>query len=130
MRRDFENARRRTVRKLKSVEDESERAVLIQKIKAEDKERAMFPSCDEMDTNYKRLKYVRYADDFLIGIIGSKQDAKEVKEDIKNFLYEKLKLELSDEKTLITHTEDSARFLGYEIFVRKSNAQRRILQVV
>ena len=125
VRRDFENARRRTVRKLKSVEDESERAVLIQKIKAEDKERAMFPSCDEMDTDYKRLKYVRYADDFLIGIIGSKQDAKEVKEDIKNFLYEKLKLELSDEKTLITHTEDSARFLGYEIFVRKSNAQRR-----
>ncbi|QRY55579.1 reverse transcriptase domain-containing protein [Sphingobacterium siyangense] len=125
VRMDFENARRRTVRKLKSVEDESERAVLIQKIKAEDKERAMFPSCDEMDTDYKRLKYVRYADDFLIGIIGSKQDAKEVKEDIKNFLYEKLKLELSDEKTLITHTEDSARFLGYEIFVRKSNAQRR-----
>ena len=125
VRRDFENARRRTVRKLKSVEDESERAVLIQKIKAEDKERAMFPSCDEMDTDYKRLKYVRYADDFLIGIIGSKQDAKEVKEDIKNFLYEKLKLELSDEKTLITHTEDSARFLGYEIFVRKSNAQKR-----
>lgn len=125
VRKDFENARKRTVRKLKSVEDENERAVLIQRIKTEDKERAMFPSCDEMDTDYKRLKYVRYADDFLIGIIGSKQDAKEVKEDIKNFLYEKLKLELSDEKTLITHTEDSARFLGYEIFVRKSNAQRR-----
>lgn len=125
VRKDFENARKRTVRKLKSVEDENERAVLIQRIKTEDKERAMFPSCDEMDTDYKRLKYVRYADDFLIGIIGSKQDAKEVKEDIKNFLCEKLKLELSDEKTLITHTEDSARFLGYEIFVRKSNAQRR-----
>lgn len=125
VRKDFENARKRTVRKLKSVEDENERAVLLQKIKTEDKERAMFPSCDEMDTDYKRLKYVRYADDFLIGIIGSKQDAKEVKEDIKNFLYEKLKLDLSDEKTLITHTEDSARFLGYEIFVRKSNAQRR-----
>lgn len=125
VRRDFENARKRTVRKLKSVEDENERAVLIQRIKAEDKERAMFPSCDEMDTEYKRLKYVRYADDFLIGIIGSKQDAKEVKEDIKNFLDQKLKLELSDEKTLITHTEDSARFLGYEIFIRKSNAQRR-----
>lgn len=125
VRKDFENARKRTVRKLKSVEDENERAVLIQRIKAEDKERAMFPSCDEMDTDYKRLKYVRYADDFLIGIIGSKQDAKEIKEDIKNFLDQKLKLELSDEKTLITHTEDSAHFLGYEIFVRKSNTQRR-----
>ena len=125
VRKDFENARKRTVRKLKSVEDENERAVLIQRIKAEDKERAMFPSCDEMDTDYKRLKYVRYADDFLIGIIGSKQDAKAIKEDIKNFLDQKLKLELSDEKTLITHTEDSAHFLGYEIFVRKSNTQRR-----
>ncbi|MDM1457331.1 reverse transcriptase domain-containing protein [Myroides odoratimimus] len=125
VRMDFDNARKRTVRKLKSVEDESERTILIQRIKAEDKQRAMFPSCDEMDTEYKRLKYVRYADDFLIGIIGSKQDAKEVKEDIKNFLDQKLKLELSDEKTLITHTEDSAHFLGYEIFVRKSNAQRR-----
>ena len=125
VRKDFENARKRTVRKLKSVEDENERAVLIQRIKAEDKERAMIPSCDEMDTDYKRLKYVRYADDFLIGIIGSKQDAKAIKEDIKNFLDQKLKLELSDEKTLITHTEDSAHFLGYEIFVRKSNTQRR-----
>jgi group II intron reverse transcriptase/maturase len=125
VRRDFENARKRTVRKLKSVKDESERAVLIQKIKADEKERATFPSCDEMDESYKRLKYVRYADDFLIGVIGSKEDAKSIKEDIKNFLSEKLKLELSDEKTLITHTEKSAKFLGYEIFVRKSNAQRR-----
>ncbi|MDM1378601.1 reverse transcriptase/maturase family protein [Myroides marinus] len=124
-RMDFENARKRTVRKLKSVEDKQERAILIQRIKDEDKQRAMFSSGDEMDINYKRLKYVRYADDFLIGIIGSKQDAKQVKDDIKNFLDQELKLELSDEKTLITHTEDSARFLGYEIFVRKSNSQRR-----
>ena len=43
---------------------------------------------DEMDMNYRKLKYVRYADDFLIGIIGSKQDAIIIKEDIKNFLYE------------------------------------------
>ena len=43
--------------------------------------------------NYRKLKYVRYADDFLIGIIGSKQDAIIIKEDIKNFLYEKLALE-------------------------------------
>lgn len=125
VRRDFENARKRTVRKLKFVKDENEKAVLIQQIKADEKERATFPSCDEMDESYKRLKYVRYADDFLIGIIGNKVDAKSIKEDIKNFLSEKLKLELSDEKTLITHTEKSAKFLGYEISVRKSNAQRR-----
>lgn len=51
-----------------------------------------------MDDTYKRLKYVRYADDFLIGVIGSKEDCKEIKENIKQFLAEKLKLELSDEK--------------------------------
>ena len=75
--------------------------------------------------NYRKLKYVRYADDFLIGIIGSKQDAIIIKEDIKNFLYEKLALTLSDEKTLITHAENAAKFLGYEIFVRKSNDTKR-----
>ena len=78
-----------------------------------------------MDMNYRKLKYVRYADDFLIGIIGSKQDAIIIKEDIKNFLYEKLALTLSDEKTLITHAENAAKYLGYEIFVRKSNDTKR-----
>lgn len=43
----------------------------------------------------------------------------------KNFLADKLALELSDEKTLVTHTERAAKFLGYEITVRKSNDQRR-----
>ena len=71
------------------------------------------------------MKYARYADDFLVEIIGSKQDAQQIKEDIKNFLADRLALELSDEKTLITHTEKSAKFLGYEIYVRKSNLTKR-----
>lgn len=78
-----------------------------------------------MDGDYRRMKYVRYADDFLIGIIGSKEDTTRIKEDIKNFLESKLKLELSDEKTLITYSEKSAKFLGYEIYVRKSNLTKR-----
>ncbi len=45
-----------------------------------------YPVFDEMDNGYKRLKYVRYADDFLIGVIGSKEDCQRIKEDIKNFL--------------------------------------------
>ncbi|MCC8087097.1 MAG: hypothetical protein LIP15_23055 [Clostridium sp.] len=61
------------------------------------KERLKYPASDEMDANMKRLKYVRYADDFLIGIIGSKEDCIHVKEDIKQFMAEKLKLEMSDE---------------------------------
>jgi group II intron reverse transcriptase/maturase len=113
------------MKKLKVVKNESERKEIVKQIKAIDKVRHSIPSSNEMDDSYKRLKYVRYADDFLIGIIGSKEDSKRIKEDIKNFLESKLKLELSEEKTLITHTEKSAKFLGYEISVNKSNLARR-----
>ena len=58
------------------------------------------------------------ADDFIIGVIGCKTDCEAIKEDIKNFLYERLKLSLSEEKTLITHGNKKAKFLGYEIYVR------------
>ena len=122
---DFKNAMKRTVRKLKSVKDEKQKAELVLELKAIEQGRAKYPNGDEMDMNYRRMKYVRYADDFLIGVIGSKQDAKQIKEDIKMFLAEKLALELSDEKTLVTHTEKPAKFLGYDITVRKSNDQRR-----
>lgn len=121
----FESRKTRLLQKLRNVEDENERHELVKQIKAVDKERLTFPSCDEMDHGYKRIKYVRYADDFLIGIIGSKDDSKRVREDIKNFLETELKLVLSEEKTLITHTEKPAKFLGYEISVRKSNVAKR-----
>ena len=111
--------------KLKQAKNETERRLLLKQIGEVVKERLKYPASDEMDADMKRLKYVRYADDFLIGIIGSKQDAIIIKEDIKNFLYEKLALTLSDEKTLITHAENAAKFLGYEIFVRKSNDTKR-----
>lgn len=122
---DFSNARKRTVRSLKSVKDEKQKAQLILELKAIEQGRAKYPNGEEMDADYRRMKYARYADDFLVGIIGSKQDAQQIKENIKNFLADKLALELSDEKTLITHTEKPAKFLGYEITVRKSNAQKR-----
>lgn len=73
------------------------------------------PYGDPMDNEYRRIVYVRYADDFLIGIIGSKADAKQVKADVGTFIGENLRLEMSAEKTLITHGNDFAHFLGYEI---------------
>ena len=57
------------------------------------------PHLDEMDENYKRLQYNRYADDFLISITGSKQDAENIKEQVKIFLKDKLNLTMSEEKT-------------------------------
>ena len=76
------------------------------------------PASDSMDKNFRRLVYVRYADDFLVGVIGSQQDALEIKNKIGAFLKENLHLDMSEEKTLITHAKrDKAHFLGYEIFV-------------
>jgi len=70
------------------------------------------------DPNYKRLKYVRYADDFLIGIIGSKADCLMVREKIHDFLVKDLKLELNLDKTKITNArEDVAHFLGTDISI-------------
>lgn len=125
---DLANERKRTVRKLKKIKDGTEKAALVARLKAIEQERAAFPSGDEMDGSYRRLKYIRYADDFIMGVIGSKEDALRIKEDIKSFLSESLALELSEEKTLITHTGKSAKFLGYEITVTRNNHQRRDVQ--
>ena len=125
---DLAKERKRTVRKLKKVKDGTEKAALVARLKAIEQERAAFPSGDEMDGSYRRLKYIRYADDFILGVIGSKEDALRIKEDIKSFLSESLALELSEEKTLITHTGKSAKFLGYEITVTRNNHQRRDVQ--
>ena len=122
---DLTNERKRTVRKLRKVKDGAEKAALVARLKAIEQEPAAFPSGDEMDGSYRRLKYIRYADDFILGVIGSKEDAQRIKEDIKSFLSASLALELSEEKTLITHTGKSAKFLGYEITVTRDNHQRR-----
>ena len=122
------NERKRTVRKLKKVKDGTEKAALVARLKAIEQERAAFPNGDEMDESYRRLKYIRYADDFILGVIGSKEEAQRIKEDIKSFLSASLALELSEEKTLITHTGKSAKFLGYEITVTRNNHQRRDVQ--
>ena len=79
-----------------------------------------------IDPNYKRIQYNRYADDFVVGIIGSKADSEKVKEDIKVFLRDTLKLTLSDEKTRVSHSGDLIRYLGYDFTVsRSTDAKRR-----
>lgn len=115
----------RLVEQLKNAEDGSVKKQLIRDINGLKLERCQLSSINRMDEDYRRLKYVRYADDFLIGVIGSKEDCKKVKDDIRAFLDEKLKLELSDEKTLITNAKKPAKFLGYDVFVRKSNKTKK-----
>jgi group II intron reverse transcriptase/maturase len=76
------------------------------------------PSGDPHDPGYRRLRYVRYCDDTLLGFIGPKAEAEEIKQRLTAFLRDDLSLELSQDKTLITHARTrAARFLGYEITV-------------
>ena len=73
------------------------------------------PSLVDSD-EYRRLKYLRYADDFILSFSGPKEEAEAIKMKIASFLLHTLHLELSEEKTLITHARSqSARFLGYEV---------------
>lgn len=124
-RRSLDFQKKVAMQKLKTVKDENERKKVVELLKVIDRTRLQIPCFDEMDNGYKRLKYVRYADDFLIGVIGSKEDSQRIKEDIKNFLESELKLELSDDKTLITHSQKAAKFLGYEVLVNRSNLAKR-----
>ena len=85
-------------------------------------ERRNYPSINTQDCNYRRLRYIRYADDFILGFTGSKHEAEEIKAEIGAFLKSELKLDLSEEKTLITHAStESARFLGYDVKVQMAN---------
>ena len=83
------------------------------------------PSLDPNDPDFRRLKYVRYADDFLLGFIGPKSEAEEIKQKLEKFLCDELKLELSQTKTLITHARTgTARFLSYEIHNLQNNTKQ------
>ena len=77
------------------------------------------PHGDPMDPGYRRLKYIRYADDHILGFIGPKAEAEEIKAKLARFLRETLRLELNQAKTLISHARTQpARFLGYDIIVQ------------
>jgi len=87
-----------------------------------EKQYQQMPAMDVDDPEYRRLLYVRYADDFLLGFAGPIAEAKEIKEKLRIFLQDTLKLELSAQKTLITHAQtQAAHFLGYEIVVQHAD---------
>jgi len=89
-----------------------------QQAKATKRRMQRYPTGDPNDPTYRRLTYIRYADDVLLGFSGPKAEAEQIKADLGAYLQDTLKLELSQEKTLITHAStQAARFLGYHITV-------------
>lgn len=111
--------------KLQKMNDAETKVGYLREITNLSKQMISLPHKDAMDENFRRIQYVRYADDFLIGVIGSKAESEKIKADITQFMRDNLKLELSDEKTLITHAQNKAKFLGYEISIRQSKATKR-----
>lgn len=112
----------KTRRKINKAEDADEKSALIFELKHLRKELRKIPAKDPSD---KKIVYVRYADDFLIGINGTKEECQNIKSLLKEFLAERLRLELSDEKTKITHSSQCARFLGYDIRVRRNSQLKK-----
>ncbi|MGH3237501.1 MAG: reverse transcriptase domain-containing protein [Streptosporangiaceae bacterium] len=84
-----------------------------------EKQLRTLPSADPMDPGYRRLRYIRYADDHILGFTGPKAEAEEIKARLAVFLRETLGLELSQAKTLITHARSQpARFPGYHVRIQ------------
>jgi len=82
------------------------------------------PSRELDDPAYRRLKYIRYADDFLLGFVGTRAEADDIRQQLSDFLQTQLRLTLSADKTLITHARSAAaRFLGYDVTVMQDNWQ-------
>jgi len=109
-------------RRLRTAENSDERKALIQELKIVRAKMMKTPSKLQTD---KKIKYIRYADDFIIGVNGSKEDCIKIKSNLTKFIADNLKMELSEEKTLITHSNTSARFLGYDFRVRRNSAVRK-----
>lgn len=102
-----------------SQEERKNHAKIVKGIKRQMRE---LPSKVARAASFKTLQYTRYADDFIIGVIGSKADAHKIKEDVRAFLAEKLHLTLSVEKTQVTHSTKLARFLGYDITITRDQS--------
>ncbi len=84
-------------------------------------ERRKLMAVEPIDPDYRRLRYIRYADDFLLGFVGPKKEAEAIRDQLGEFLSQRLKLTLAVEKTLITHAVDGkAKFLGYEVKVTRA----------
>ena len=98
---------------------------LIKKGEAKVARRTRITRSDPFDADYRYIRYIRYADDFLIGVVGPREMAIEVKDLVRSFLQDKLKIELNEDKTHITHIANHVPFLGHSVSRRTKLVQQR-----
>ena len=119
--RELHNEIKRLSHRLTKVTGE-ERELVLAEYKPKRQKLMSIPCTAQTD---KKLKYVRYADDFLIAVKGSCEDCQWIKSKLAEFIGDVLKMELSEDKTLITHSSKCARFLGYDVRVRRNGKIKR-----
>lgn len=119
--RELHNEIKRLSHRLTKVTGE-EREMVLAEYKLKRQKLMTIPCTAQTD---KKLKYVRYADDFLIAVKGNREDCQWIKSKLTEFIGDTLKMELSEDKTLITHSSKCARFLGYDVRVRRSGKIKR-----
>lgn len=119
--RELHNEIKRLSHRLTKVTGE-EREMVLAEYKSKRQKLMTIPCTAQTD---KKLKYVRYADDFLIAVKGNREDCQWIKGKLAEFIGDTLKMELSEDKTLITHSSKCARFLGYDVRVRRSGKIKR-----
>ena len=119
--RELHNEIKRLSHRLTKVTGE-EREMVLAEYKPKRQKLMTIPCTAQTD---KKLKYVRYADDFLIAVKGNREDCQWIKSKLAEFIGDILKMELSEDKTLITHSSKCARFLGYDVRVRRSGKIKR-----
>lgn len=112
-------------KKLRRPHARTPKKVIIEELKVLRKQLRKIPSIERMsESNYRKLNYTRYADDWIITFTGTFKEANQIKNEIKQFLFDNLKLTLSDSKTKITSSRDEkhpARFLNYNIITQWNN---------
>ena len=119
------NYKRKRFKENRDIMSTKEKLMAKDEIKQMKEKARSLQRANPMDETYRRLTYVRYADDWICGVIGSLEDAEKIKQDFAEYLLNELGLELSLEKTLITHNSKKASFLGYEITLSKDTSVKK-----
>lgn len=120
--------RRRKIERRRARGKEDEVPALIDEIREWERRRLEVPSLDAFDPDYRRLRYCRYADDFVIGVIGSKEDACSLMAEVRVYLADRLKLEVSEEKSGISKASEGAVFLGYALKTYGDGRTKRMVK--
>jgi group II intron reverse transcriptase/maturase len=120
------NRLRKRIKRLTKRGDTRSIELAHNKLKELSQRQRSIPTGDPADPNFRRLRYCRYADDFLIGLIGPKEEAKAIKDEVEAFLANELKLELSAEKTGVKHANDGTLFLGYEVRIATGDKTMKV----